>query len=193
MRHLALAFLLSAGVTLGLLAALARPEAAHACTCGPSGSPAEALADADAVFAGEVVAIRRLGRPPYRLSSADPVEVEFRVGQVWKGPRRETLTVETEASGISCGYRFKKGQKYIVYARDGRTDGCTRSAPAWMAFADLVALGPGQPPEPAPRSGTGDGMVCGGAARKGEQRMEVATVGLLAGVIALGIRRRPRL
>ena len=92
------------------------------------------------MFSGEVVAVRRLGHPPYRLSSADPVEVEFRVGQVWKEPRWKTLMVETEASGISCGYQFKKGQKYIVYARDGRTDVCTRSAPAWMAFADLETI-----------------------------------------------------
>ena len=180
-------------LAVGLMALFALPNPAHACLCAPPGSPAEALASADAVFAGEVVAIRALGHPPYRLSSADPVAVEFRVRRVWKGPRRETITIETEASGISCGYQFKKERRYIVYAREGKTGMCTRTAPAWMAFADLVALGPGSQPEAAPTTKAGSGMVCGGAAQTGDRRMEVAAVGLLAGVIALGVRRRPRL
>ena len=37
---------------------LADPGQTHACSCADSGSPAEALARADAVFAGEVVSVR---------------------------------------------------------------------------------------------------------------------------------------
>ena len=185
---------LVAGLAVALLALLAGAQPAHACSCAPSGSPAEALERANAVFAGEVVAIRPRGTSPYRLSSADPVTVEFRVSRVWKGPRRETLTVETERSEISCGYEFKKGRKYIVYTWQGtRTGLCTRTAPAWMAFADFVALGQGSRPESAPTTDAGGGMVCGATSGKGDRRMEVATVGLLAGVVALSIRRRPRL
>ncbi|MDE2787161.1 MAG: hypothetical protein OXL37_10910 [Chloroflexota bacterium] len=178
---------------LGLMALFVLPRPAHACLCAPSGSPTEALAEADAVFAGEVVAIRALGHPPYRLSSADPVAVEFRVSRVWKGPRRETITIETEASGISCGYQFKKERRYIVYAREGKTGMCTRTAPAWMAFADFVALGPGQPPELTPAADTGGGGACAAAADADDKPMDVAALALLAGVAALGIRRRPRL
>ncbi|MCY4558507.1 MAG: hypothetical protein OXF79_19460 [Chloroflexi bacterium] len=176
-----------------LLTALVLPRPAHACSCAPPGSPAEALAEADAVFAGEVTLIRPLGHPPFRLSSADPVEVEFQLSRVWKGPRLETTVIETELSEISCGYEFKKGGTYIVYVHDGRAGSCTRTSPAWRAFQDLVALGPGSRPESVPTKSTGNGMVCGAAAGNGDQRMGVATVGLLAGVIALGIRRRPRL
>ena len=194
MRHLALALLLSAGMTLGLLAALGRPESVHACTCAPSGLPGEALERADAVFAGKVTSIKFKGTSPYRLSSADPVEVEFKVSRVWKGPLRETFTVETENSGISCGYQFKEGRNYIVYTwGSNRTGLCTRTAPAWMAFADFVALGPGHRPEASPDTKTAEGGACAAPSGPGPKPMDIASLSLLAGVIALGIRSRPRL
>ena len=193
MRHLSLALLLSAGVTLALLAALARPEPVHACTCAPSGSPAKALARADAVFAGEVTSVKFSGASPYRLSSSALMTVEFRVSRVWKGPRLPTLTVQTERSEISCGYEFKEGRKYIVYTWEGaRTGLCTRTAPAWMAFADLVALGPGRQPETAPGSETSGGGACSAPASSGAAA-DATVLALLAGAVALGIRRRPRL
>ena len=145
------------------------------------------------MFAGEVVAIRALGHPPYRLSSADPVGVEFRVSQVWKGPRRETMTIETEASGISCGYRFKKGRHYIVYAQEGKTGMCTRTAPSWRAFADLVALGEGWRPEATPAGDASGGGACLASASSGNNPTDVAALALLVGVIGLGFRRKTRL
>lgn len=193
MRHLALALLLSAGVTLGLLTALARPEPVHACSCGPSGLPAEALERADAVFAGEVSSVKFSGTSPYRLSSAALVTVEFRVSRVWKGPRLPTLTVETERSEISCGYEFKKGRKYIVYAWEGRTGLCTRTAPAWMAFADFVALGEGWQPERSPETENSSRGACAAPASAAQTPVDVTTLALLAGVIVLGVGRWPRL
>ena len=169
------------------------PKPAHACLCAPSGSPAEALERADTVFAGKVTSIKFKGTSPYRLSSADPVAVEFRVSRVWKGPRRETTTVATENSGISCGYQFKKGQTYIVYATDGYTGMCSRTAPAWRAFADLMALGPGRQPETLPETGAAGGGTCARPARMGAKPLDIASLSLLAGAIGLGIRRRPRL
>ena len=181
------------GLAVALLALLAGAKPAHACLCAPSGSPTEALAEADAVFAGEVVAIRALGHPPYRLSSADPVEVEFRVSKVWKGPRRDSLTVETETSGISCGYQFKKGRRYIVYALEGRTGMCTRTAPSWWAFADLIALGEGWRPDAMPARGNTGGGACLAPVGSGDNPADVTAVVLLAGIIGLGFRRWSRL
>ncbi len=181
------------GLALCLLAALALPKPAHACSCGPVGSPAEALADADSVFAGKVTSIRPLGHPPFRLSSADPVGVEFQVSRVWKGPRRETAVIETELSEISCGYEFKKGGTYIVYANDGRTGLCSRTSPAWRAFEDLMALGLGQNPEASPDAKAAAGGTCARPETKGAKPVDIASASLLAGAIALGIRRRPRL
>ena len=184
---------LVAGLAAALLALLAGVESAYACLCASSGSPAEALERADAVFAGKVTSITFKGTSPYRLSSAEPVEVEFRVKRVWKGPRRETMTVDTDASGISCGYQFKKGQTYIVYATDGYTGMCSRTAPAWMAFADLVALGEGWRPVTATTAGTAGGGTCLASASPGDGPTDVTALGLVAGVVALSMRRRPRL
>ncbi len=185
---------LVAGLAAALLALLAGAEPAHACSCARSGSPAEALERADAVFAGEVTSVKFSGTSPYRLSLAALVTVEFRVTRVWKGPRWPTLTVETERSEISCGYEFKEGQNYIVYTWKGnRTGLCTRTAPAWMAFADFVALGPGHPPEASPDAKTAEGGACAAPSSRGSKPMDIASLSLLAGVIALGIRRRPRL
>ncbi len=182
------------GCAMSLLAALALPKPAHACSCGPVGSPAEALAEADAVFAGEVTAIRPLGHPPFRLSSADPVAVEFRVSRVWKGPMQDTQTVETEISGISCGFEFKEGRTYIVYTWGGnRTGLCTRTAPAWMAFADFVALGPGSPPERSPETENAGRGACTAPVSPAQTPVDITALALLAGAFALGTRRRPRL
>ena len=178
---------------LALISLFLAPKPAHACLCPPSGSPTEALAEADAVFAGEVVAIRALGHPPYRLSSSDPVAVEFRVSRVWKGPRRETLTIETEASGISCGYQFKKGRRYFVYAREGRTGMCTRTAPSWWAFADLIALGEGWRPDAMPARGTTGGGACLASGSSSGTPADVTALFLLASVMVLGFRRKTRL
>ncbi len=177
-----------------MLALLAGAEPVHACSCAPSGSPAEALERADSVFAGEVTSVKFSGTSPYRLSSSALVTVEFRVTRVWKGPRWPTLTVETERSEISCGFEFKEGQNYIVYTWEGRRTGlCTRTAPAWMAFADFAALGPGQPPESTPAARVSGGGACSAPANSGGSATDVTALALLAGVIALGIRRRPRL
>jgi len=185
---------LVAGLAAVLLALLPHPEPVYACSCGPSGSPAEALERADGVFAGEVTSVKFSGTSPYRLSSSALMTVEFRVSRVWKGPRLPTLAVETERSEISCGYDFKKGRKYIVYTWEGtRTGLCTRTAPAWMAFADFVALGPGQLPEPTPVADKGGGGSCAAAEDIGDKPIDVAALALLAGVAVLGIRRRPRL
>ena len=182
-----------AAAVLCLLTLLVPTNTAHACSCAPAGSPAEALAEADAVFAGEVTSVKFSGTSPYRLSSAALVTVEFSVSRIWKGPRLATLTVETERREVSCGFEFKKGQHYIVYVRDGRTGLCTRTAPAWRAFADVVALGRGLPPEPMAGPAPAGSGACSAAANAGDSRADVAALALLAGIVGLGIRRRPRL
>lgn len=195
-------------MALSLLALLMFPKPAHACMCGPSGAPRDAMAKADAVFAGQVVAINEPG--PYLrngqmvIGSADLVKVEFNVGRVWKGPRPETITVETERMGISCGYEFKEGRRYIVYAWGGnRTGLCTRTAPVWLAARDFAALGLGERPEPArvtpsiskpvdmPASGNNPrGNSCGAAPTTGGIPVAFVSLGSLAGMAWLLARRK---
>ena len=193
---------------LCLLTMLGLPKSAHACMCGPSGAPRDAMAEADAVFAGQVVAIHEPG--PYLrngqmvIGSADLMKVKFNVGRVWKGPRRETITVETERMGISCGYEFKEGRRYIVYAWGGnRTGLCTRTAPVWLAVRDFAALGLGQRPDlshgtpliskpvDTPTSGNNfRGNSCGAAPTPGGIPVELVSLGSLAGMAWLLARRK---
>ena len=190
-------------VILSLLIPQALPKPAHACSCASSGSPKEAMAEADAVFFGRVTAKTVLSRHDGSLSSADPVTVEFDVIRVWKGPAQETVTVETERMGISCGYEFREGRRYIVYAYDGYTGLCTRTAPAWLAARDFAALGFGRKPEDLPGAGpisptvapttpgnASGGGGCGNSASAGYNSTGVAPLVLLAGTIWLGMRWR---
>jgi hypothetical protein len=82
-------------------------------------------------------------------SSADPVRVTFRVNTVWKGPQHTTLTVTTAQDSASCGYGFKGGENYLVYAGgfedDLQVNLCSRTQLLSGAQEDLVALGEGNP------------------------------------------------
>ena len=125
------------------------PDCASACSCAMlPGSQKEivdgALADSEAVFSGEVVKIDRPS--PFKSSAALETDT-FRVSEVWKGPEQETLEVHTALMGASCGYPFKEGQEYLVYAYTGKqglqTDLCSQNKPLSKAEADLALLGNG--------------------------------------------------
>ena len=160
-------YFLAALFVAGALALLAYPQPAQACSCADPGSPSEAMEWADMVFTGQVSSMTGNPKSPVILSSADLVTVAFQVSQVWKGPQSELLTVRTEWSEVSCGYEFEEGGKYIVYARDGHTGFCTRTAPTWRAVVDFAVLGEGwRPGMPTERSGgetageSGRGLGC---------------------------------
>ena len=121
------------------------PDCASACSCSIPGSPKEgvefALSDSEAVFSGEVVDFEKGAD-----SIFGPTErVSFRVSEVWKGAQRETLEVSTPTQGSACGYAFKEGQEYLVYAYTGKhgleTDSCSLNKPLSKAEADLALLG----------------------------------------------------
>ena len=135
--------LVLASLVLVALWRFAVPGPTQACSCASSGSPKEALARADAVFAGKATAVQVLTNTN---SSNDPVTVRFDVNRVWKGPSEDTIVITTERSGISCGYEFKEGRRYLVYARYGETGLCTRTRPAALAPRDFAELGPGWQP-----------------------------------------------
>lgn len=126
------------------------PECAHACSCAmPPGDQKEraerALSSSEAVFAGKVVEIDRPSGPI--MSSGDFETDTFRVSESWKGPERATLEVKTPVAGMSCGYPFKEGQEYLVYASGGRdleVSLCSETKPLSKAGADLAVLGNGE-------------------------------------------------
>lgn len=126
------------------------PQCAFACQCTmlPDGMDAErALADSEAVFSGEVVEI---DQPSHFKSSADLETDTFRVSEVWKGPEQRTLEVHTALMGASCGYPFKEGQEYLVYAYTGKqgleVGLCGNVVPLSEAGSELRVLGAGEKP-----------------------------------------------
>jgi hypothetical protein len=168
-------------LALGLLALL--PDCAHACTCATGGSFREAAmgANSSAVFAGEVIDLEK------SLSSSSAT---LRVSEVWKGRERETVELSTPQvlPGVGCGYPFKEGREYLVYAYWGphgspprpglKTDTCTQTKLLSEADANLRVLGEGQSLGGAPLPDTSGG-VAGLLGAVGLTAVAAATAGYL--------------
>jgi len=143
-----LAVLASLFLTVFGVVFLLHPQCAYACSCAmPSGSQ-DALADSDAVFSGEVVAVEQ-GTATARSWGYDAATL--RVSEVWKGPGRAALEVKTPSQGSACGYHFEEGREYLVYAYTGKqgleVDLCNGTQRLTEANADLRALGDGERPQ----------------------------------------------
>ncbi len=166
------AILLTAGAVFALHA-----TPAGACDFPEPPPPDEALAEADAVFAGQIVTMRPAERDRH-------VAVTFAVDRIWDGPHDDRLTVITHEDEATCGYPFdREGDEYLVYAyeRDGvlQTSLPTRTTPIHQAREDLAALGEGTA---APSAGP-----VASAARFPRERPVMATIvglGLIALVVS---------
>jgi carboxypeptidase family protein len=120
--------------------------AAEACSCGPRSAtcgPPQDYWQVGAVFAGRVTAIDRLAEstPP----TAGRRRVRFHVIEKFRGgvagPGGDVV-VYTDAAAV-CGYPFRVGKEYFVYAvrqHEGRlvTSTCSRTAPLDRSAADLA-------------------------------------------------------
>lgn len=134
-----LAALASVILTVGGLVVLL-PDCASACSCGGGSSKEEivewALSHPGAVFSGEVVEVDK---------GSQISTVTLRVNEVWKGPQRETIQVSTPSDEAACGYSFKEGQEYLVYAygkeEPFKDDLCSQTKPLSKASEDLALLG----------------------------------------------------
>ena len=133
---------------IGLSLLVLLPDCASACSCalfgGSSKQRAERMLDkSGAVFAGRVVDIERNQNGPF--GGVD--KVSFRVSEVWKGPKRETLELTTQSQGSACGYSFSEGRKYLVDAT-GKMQVylCSETKPLSEASELVEALGKGETP-----------------------------------------------
>ena len=146
-------------VVVGVVTLL--PDCASACSCAAlPGNPQErarqALSDSAAVFSGEVVDFEESPPPTsmmegtmFTIIGGGTATATLRVSEVWKGPKRQTAQVTTEAdSAVGCGYPFEEGQEYLVYAGEGAPVSlCSETKPLSEAGAELEALGDGEVPE----------------------------------------------
>ena len=171
-------------VALGLLTLL--PDCASACSCAFVGSKQEiakqALSDSTAVFSGEVLDVEK--GPPLRMLgfNTPSSKVTLRVSEVWKGSGQEALELSTPSQEGVCGYSFKEGQEYLVYAygkeEPFKVDLCSETKPLSKAGMNLQLLGDGQRPgEEVPVPDTSGGV--GGLGVLGLAAVAAATAALL--------------
>lgn len=136
---------------LGALGAAA-PEklSTGPCGCGNKASVSDARARHNYVFLGHALSVSDSAVAVGRDSTLHLTRTVMRVQSIWKGQPRKAFTVTTGKPRPSCGYPFRPGGMYIVYA-DGRdgfdlvTSVCTRTAPydstSQATQAELKALG----------------------------------------------------
>jgi hypothetical protein len=127
---------------LGVLT-IAGESKALACSCAMSGPPCQAAWTSDAVFSGTVLSMTpikdgSLGAPFLSLV------VKFTVEQGFVNVAPGSLEIVTGMGGGDCGYRFKVGVKYLVYATKYAshlsTSICSRTRPLAEAKEDLLYL-----------------------------------------------------
>ena len=113
---------------------------ANACTCAPPRAACSQFWQVAAVFAGRVTQIAPLPERPGILA------VRFAVEQRGRGVDSDTVVVESAPQdGVNCGYTFRVGESYVVYAGalpGGRltTSMCSGTKLAKDAAADLAFL-----------------------------------------------------
>lgn len=119
------------------------PDKAVACECQASGPPCQNAFRVDAVFVGTARAMSTIPRTP-NSPSLHRVVV-FTIERAFRGVQDALVEVTTGMGGGDCGYAFKVGERYVVYAykmNDGRlgTGTCTRTRLVSQAADDLAFL-----------------------------------------------------
>lgn len=113
------------------------PSVADACSCAQPPPPRQALEGATAVFTGKVVKVEQV-----ELERRVTVEVEKDL----KAAGGRQVVVRTGLGGGDCGYGFKEGERYLIYAHGEKdapaTSICTRTCHIDDAEQDLKELDP---------------------------------------------------
>ena|SRR2546429_9588227 len=144
--------------TLMILSVACGPPAranTHLCSCVVGAGPvnvkvvvAEGLRKADAVFVGSVASVIDSATP---LASRPSMVVHTRrvllvLERGWKGALSDSLVVWTGNGAGDCGYPFKVGERYLVFAVSSGSAGfstgvCTLTQPLSKAGRYIRALG----------------------------------------------------
>lgn len=144
-RHV-LRFLTTGALVVVILSAGARP--ANACSCVGPNPVCSAYWQTDAVFVGEVLSISLTnGSIPLANNQSIPIQqrrVHVRVTEPFSGVGATEVDVETGMGGGDCGYAFRVGEIYLIFAssRDSKlsTGICSPTKPLSVAASDLAYL-----------------------------------------------------
>ena len=111
----------------------------HACQCMSSGPPCQNYFQSDVVFVGTVRSITPVADDDYQSR----LRVEFDNAVPSRGVEGASVTVFTAEDAAACGYAFRRGERYVVYARRSN-DGarihasiCSRTRPLAEGSEDL--------------------------------------------------------
>jgi len=129
------------------LTLLSFSDTAFACTCRQPHLPCEAYGQAEAIFIGtvkELSWIEEEEKIDDLIIKRQRLVFRFSVDQAFRGVNGAQVPIITGLGGGDCGYSFKIGEQYLVYAsRDYRkkemfsTSICTRTRPVRNADEDL--------------------------------------------------------
>lgn len=134
---------------LCIVVLLLASSSVRACTCdmpAPGMKLRQAVEQArqksKAVFVGEVIEV--ISKPDVFY-----LQVRIRIEHAWKNVRANELMLQTGRGGGDCGYPFKVGERYLVYAygssdRTLGTNICQRTRKLIDAGDDLRLLGKGR-------------------------------------------------
>jgi len=122
-------------------------KAASACTCADQPSPCVAFNGTPVVFVGHVVSIKEDKAEFTRFG----VKEEIRTGllahmvveEALKGITQKEVDVVTGGGGGDCGYDFRGGERYLVYAypnRRGDGEDANRISSTHLAGSGVKAL-----------------------------------------------------
>ena len=126
------------------------PSITSACSCAELPSVEEEFEQSQAVFSGKVVDVREKRSIKGYITKS----VLFEVTNTWKGVKQSQIIITTGQGGGDCGFDFKEGQEYLVYANESTMYGakvlvstlCNRTNEWSVLQEDLKILGEGQPP-----------------------------------------------
>ena len=202
-------------LSVSLLWFFANTGQSSACSCGYI-SPSEAFAYFPYVFTGTVIRDVEIESPNADETSIGWIYgiVALEVTAVWKGPLYETTYVTTKVNTNDregCGFDFIRGypgygKEFLVYAYDGYVSMCSRTRLLDDAQEDLDQLGEGRKPLPGtkgPLPGTPEFPPqqssdiewvepASGGCHLGSATSDAAWLGIMAGLVWFGVRRRPR-
>ncbi|MEN2767878.1 hypothetical protein [Ornithinibacillus xuwenensis] len=131
-------------VSLITMTILLIPLPTYACSCVEPQSVQDELERSSVVFRGKVMEMNDVNYSK---------KVLFNVKEIWKGFEESQTIIKTGMGGGDCGFEFKTGQEYLVYARGMNEYGdyystgiCDRTSVIQSAGEDLELLGQGMAP-----------------------------------------------